>query len=57
MSTKKKLEELAELDDLSLTQVVNNLIVAEYSLRRQDIMLHRGRMKNRDSERTREINE
>lgn len=36
-STRKKLLELAELDGITQTQVINNLIQAEHRYRREEI--------------------
>jgi hypothetical protein len=36
-STKDKLAELAKLDGITLTQEINNLIEAEYRIRRTEI--------------------
>jgi predicted transcriptional regulator len=45
-STKKKLLELAEIDDTSMAQVINNLIVAEYRQRQDEIKEFRNNKKS-----------
>jgi hypothetical protein len=53
---KKKLIELAELDTITFTQVVTNLINNEHRQRREEIKEHRKELKNDEKLRLNEIN-
>jgi predicted transcriptional regulator len=54
-ATKKKLLELAQIDDTSMSQVINDLIVAEYRQRREEIAEFRKSLKNSVNVRFKEI--
>ena len=48
-ATKRKLLDLAEIDDTSMAQIINDLIVAEFRIRREEIAEFRNNAKNGDS--------
>jgi predicted transcriptional regulator len=50
-ATKKKLLELAEIDNTSMAQVINDLIVAEHRIRREEITELRNNKNNAGTER------